>query len=146
MAFIPIVSRDRCGNGINERFQPRHLLDKYTEDILPIIDNGSQQDRKRSRPCSCSSNTEITEKSSDGFQITVDVQQFKPEEISVKIADGGCITVDGKHEEGEEEDETGCVFRRFVRLYHLPEGSDGRKLQTSFSSDGVLTISARNFP
>ncbi|XP_065089958.1 protein lethal(2)essential for life-like [Ochlerotatus camptorhynchus] len=155
MALIPIVFRDWWGDYMGEQLRPFQLLDKYTdlfpEDILRIIDNGPKQGskRKRSRPCSChgDENTDriVSKKASDAFQITVDVQQFKPEEISVKITDSGCcITVDGKHEEGEEENESSYVFRRFVRHYQLPDGIDERKLQTSFSSDGVLTISATN--
>lgn len=156
MALVPIVYRDWWGDYLNGQLRPFELLDKYTdlfpEDILPIIDNGSMQGNNRKRPRNFShssdENTEptISKQSNDGFQIFVEVKQFKPEEISVKITDDKYIIVEGKHEEGEEDDERGCIFRRLVRHYQLPEGIDERKIQTSFSSDGILTISATNLP
>lgn len=47
----------------------------------------------------------------------LDVQQFKPNEISVKTTDKE-ITVEGKHE--EQTDEHGQVYRHFIRRYALP--------------------------
>ena len=51
------------------------------------------------------------------YQIILDVQQFTPNEISVKIAEK-FIIVEGKHE--EKEDEHGYVSRHFTRKYMLP--------------------------
>ncbi|XP_060519418.1 protein lethal(2)essential for life-like [Cylas formicarius] len=76
----------------------------------------------------------------DKFQVHVDVQQFKPNEISVKLNDDNTVTVEGKHE--ERQDEHGYVARSFVRRYQLPDDVDVEKLASKLSSDGVLTISA----
>lgn len=73
------------------------------------------------------------------YQVILDVQQFAPNEITVKCKDG-CIIVEGKHE--EKQDEHGFVSRQFVRRYMLPEDHDIEKVESSLSSDGVLTISA----
>ncbi|KAG8222848.1 hypothetical protein J437_LFUL007556 [Ladona fulva] len=75
----------------------------------------------------------------DNFQVMLDVQQFRPEEISVKTVDNS-IVVEGKHE--EKRDEHGFVSRRFVRRYLLPEGTKPETVTSTLSSDGVLTISA----
>ncbi|XP_046399286.1 heat shock protein 23-like [Ischnura elegans] len=75
----------------------------------------------------------------EGFQIKLDVQQFAPEEISVKTVDDH-IVVEGKHE--EKEDEHGFVYRHFVRRYAIPEGVKADAMTSSLSSDGVLTICA----
>lgn len=75
----------------------------------------------------------------DKFQVSLDVQQFAPEEITVK-ASGDTVTIEGKHE--EKEDEHGYVSRHFVRRYTLPEGHDINKVESKLSSDGVLTITA----
>lgn len=75
----------------------------------------------------------------DKFQISLDVQHFAPEEISVKTADG-FIVVEGKHE--EKKDEHGFVSRQFVRRYALPEGTLPETVESKLSSDGVLTITA----
>ncbi|XP_047984901.1 protein lethal(2)essential for life-like [Leguminivora glycinivorella] len=73
------------------------------------------------------------------FQISVDVQHFKPEEISVKVIDKHVI-VEGKHE--ENQDQHGYVSRQFVRRYALPEGCLPDTVQSNLSSDGVLTVTA----
>ncbi|XP_026317079.1 protein lethal(2)essential for life-like [Hyposmocoma kahamanoa] len=75
----------------------------------------------------------------DKYQINLDVQQFAPEEISVKTADG-YIVVEGKHE--EKKDEHGYISRQFTRRYALPEGITPESVESKLSSDGVLTISA----
>ncbi|KAF2885860.1 hypothetical protein ILUMI_20313 [Ignelater luminosus] len=76
----------------------------------------------------------------DKFQVSLDVQQFKPDEISVKVTDKNTITVEGEHE--EKEDEHGFVSRRFIRRYMLPDGHDINQVVSNLSSDGVLSITA----
>uniref|UniRef100_A0A0A1WDU2 Heat shock protein 23 n=1 Tax=Zeugodacus cucurbitae TaxID=28588 RepID=A0A0A1WDU2_ZEUCU len=73
----------------------------------------------------------------DGFQASLDVQQFKPSELSVKVVDDH-IVVEGKHE--EREDDHGYIARHFVRRYALPKGFDADKVVSTLSSDGVLTV------
>ncbi|XP_061401122.1 heat shock protein 23-like [Musca vetustissima] len=74
----------------------------------------------------------------DGFQVCIDVQQFKPNELNVKVTDN-CIVVEGKHE--EREDDRGYISRSFVRRYALPKGYDPNQVVSTLSSDGVLTVS-----
>lgn len=62
------------------------------------------------------------------FEVILDVQQFSPNEITVKVADKFVI-VEGKHE--EKQDEHGFVSRQFSRRYQLPskwENNDKRIL------------------
>ncbi|XP_063710004.1 heat shock protein 23-like [Culicoides brevitarsis] len=76
----------------------------------------------------------------EGFRFRVDVQDYKPEEIKVML-EGNTVTVEGKHE--ERSDAHGTISRQFVRKFALPKGViDVEKLQSNFSSDGVLTICA----
>ncbi|KAJ8920349.1 hypothetical protein NQ315_012011 [Exocentrus adspersus] len=74
------------------------------------------------------------------FQANLDVQQFKPEEITVKVTDNNTITVEGKHE--EQKDDHGWISRHFVRKYVLPDNCDINKVQSKMSSDGVLSVIA----
>jgi len=76
----------------------------------------------------------------DKFEVNLDVQQFAPEEITVKVTGKNTITVEGKHE--EKQDEHGFVSRHFVRKYILPEGHDVDNIVSNLSSDGVLSITA----
>ncbi|XP_011298419.1 protein lethal(2)essential for life [Fopius arisanus] len=73
------------------------------------------------------------------FQVILDVQQFKPEEINVKVVDK-CVVVEAKHE--EKQDEHGWISRQFVRKYMIPEQCEIEQVSSSLSSDGVLTITA----
>lgn len=74
------------------------------------------------------------------FQVNLDVQQFAPEEITVKVSNEYIIVVEGKHE--EKQDEHGYISRHFQRRYVLPKGHDIKKVTSNLSSDGILTITA----
>ena len=76
---------------------------------------------------------------SDLRQVILEVQQFSPEEITVKTV-GNQVIVEAKHE--ERQDEHGFVSRHFVRRYVLPPSHDVFNITSSLSSDGVLTITA----
>lgn len=67
------------------------------------------------------------------------MQQFKPEEVTVKVVDN-FIVVEGKHE--ERGDEHGFVSRHFVRKYRLPQNCDESAISSTLSSDGVLQLVA----
>lgn len=72
-------------------------------------------------------------------RINLDVQQFKPEELKVRISDG-FIVVEGKHE--ERSDQHGFISRQFTRRYKIPENVDEAAITSNLSSDGVLTLKA----
>ncbi|KAL5290806.1 CRYAB.2 family protein [Megaselia abdita] len=73
----------------------------------------------------------------DGFQVCMDVQQFKPSELTVKVVDD-CVVVEGRHE--EREDDHGYISRQFMRRYTLPKGFDPNHVVSTLSSDGVLSV------
>ncbi|KAH8302780.1 hypothetical protein KR044_010736 [Drosophila immigrans] len=79
----------------------------------------------------------ISQVGKDGFQVCMDVTQFTPNELSVKVVDNH-IVIEGKHE--EREDDHGYISRHFVRRYSLPKGYEADKVMSSLSSDGVLTV------
>jgi crystallin alpha B len=87
------------------------------------------------------SGTSSLQSDKSGFKVSLDVQQFQPDEVSVKNVDGG-VVVEGKHE--EKQDAHGYISRHFVRRYVLPENVDADKIECKLSSDGVLTITAPN--
>lgn len=73
------------------------------------------------------------------FEVILDVQQFTPNEISVKVTDRFVI-VEAKHE--EKQDEHGYVSRQFTRRYMLPNEINPDSVSSSLSSDGLLTVTA----
>lgn len=77
--------------------------------------------------------------SKNDFKVNLDVQQFKPEEINVRLQDN-FLVVEAKHE--ERQDKHGYVSRHFTRRYKLPDNVDVEKIKSSLSSDGVLSLTA----
>nr|AFC76003.1 Dpse\GA18011 [Drosophila pseudoobscura] len=80
----------------------------------------------------------VTHVGKEGFQVCMDVAQFKPSELSVKVVDKS-IMIEGKHE--ERQDDHGHIMRHFVRRYQVPQGYEPEKVVSQLSSDGVLTVS-----
>ncbi|XP_069691049.1 protein lethal(2)essential for life-like [Periplaneta americana] len=75
----------------------------------------------------------------ESFKVNLDVQQFTPEEITVKTVDN-FVVIEGKHE--ERQDEHGYISRNFQRRYKLPAECEPETVKSELSSDGVLTITA----
>ncbi|XP_062543266.1 protein lethal(2)essential for life-like [Armigeres subalbatus] len=80
----------------------------------------------------------VKELSPEHFELRLNVQMFKPEEISVK-ATNQSIIVEAKH---EEDNGNSYECEEFIRRIRLPPGYDSEQIVSSMSSDGVLTISA----
>lgn len=74
----------------------------------------------------------------DGFEVNLDVQHFKPEEIQLKTVDN-TIIIEAKHEEKQDSDSS-YISRHFVRRYNLPDGFKPDDVISTLSSDGVLTV------
>ncbi|XP_026866060.2 heat shock protein beta-1 [Electrophorus electricus] len=75
----------------------------------------------------------------EGWKVSLDVNRFAPEELTVKTKDG-VVEITGQHE--ERKDEHGYISRSFTRKYTLPPGADVEKISSSLSPEGVLTVEA----
>ena len=81
---------------------------------------------------------------SDGHLVVrAEVPGFKPEEIDIE-AEGGVLTISGKHEATSEEKDKEFVRRErcygaFSRTMPLPEGVDPKKIKAT-TTDGVLEL------
>lgn len=73
------------------------------------------------------------------FSVTLDVSQYRPEDIEVKVKDNK-LTVKAEHKEGTPE--TGYVQREYFRQYTLPEDVDIRQVRSYLSESGMLTLDA----
>lgn len=81
----------------------------------------------------------------DKFQVKLDVEGFKPEELKVKtLTDENAIEIEGRHE--EREDDHGFISRQFLRRFVLPKGHDLKGVVSNLSEDGVLTVTAPRKP
>ncbi|XP_030756504.1 protein lethal(2)essential for life-like [Sitophilus oryzae] len=134
--------------------RPSRILDQHfglsldPEDLLQPLNLNNQQithtpagylRRWRSRDSSKDSGS-VVKLEKDQFQANLDVEQFKPEEITVKVTGENVITVEGKHE--EKQDNHGYISRHFVRRYVVPKNYDIGRVESRLSSDGVLSITA----
>jgi len=77
--------------------------------------------------------------SENGFEITLDVSNFSPADLTVKTVDNAII-VEAKH--GEKPDAYGSVERTFTRKIHLPEGVKPENVTCKMGTNGVLILSA----
>ncbi|XP_018022484.1 uncharacterized protein LOC108678543 [Hyalella azteca] len=74
----------------------------------------------------------------DKFKMVIDVKDFKPEDINVKVVDDK-IVVEGKIEKKEG---TSVSTQQFVRRFLLPSNVDFARISSALSKDGVLKINA----
>ncbi|XP_040582992.1 protein lethal(2)essential for life-like [Lepeophtheirus salmonis] len=76
----------------------------------------------------------------DKLEITLDTQQFEPEEVQVYVKDG-YIHVEAKHEESSENGDKYSA-QQWVRRYALPKNTLPETVVANLSSDGLLMITA----
>ncbi|KHJ77835.1 Hsp20/alpha crystallin family protein [Oesophagostomum dentatum] len=80
---------------------------------------------------------QVTEDESK-LSLTLDVSQFKPEEMKVSV-DGRTIIVEGKQ---KAKDEQSYSMTSFVRHWILPDNVDVEQIHSSLTSEGSLVIEA----
>jgi len=125
---------DRLYNSFDQLFNERH----FTLDGRQLIDR-PQSDRPYNqlhRSLDAYSKKAFVDK--NGFQVSLDVQHYQPNEITVRT-ENNTVVVNAKHE--EKQDEYGYVSRELTRRYELPEGFKPEDV-TSSLFDAVLTIKA----
>jgi crystallin, alpha B len=102
---------------------------------------GCQMQKPDGCPRKCRRGTcAVAKPASDDFELSIDVQTFKPEEITVKVKNNEII-VEGKHE--ERQDEFGFVSRQFSRRCTLPQEFDPDTISTFLNAEGKMTIKAQ---
>lgn len=109
--------------------------------ILPFYSNGTNYFRPwKVCPETAGKDAGSTvDNTQENFKISLDVQHFQPNEISVKVTDKE-ITIEGKHE--ERQDNHGFISRQFLRRYALPRDCLSESVTSTLSSDGILTVMA----
>ncbi|XP_012555111.2 uncharacterized protein LOC105843824 isoform X1 [Hydra vulgaris] len=74
----------------------------------------------------------------DGFVVNLDIEHFKPEEVTMKV-EGRFLEVCGKH---KNINENGFECSEFLRKYTIPDDVDPTALTSTISEDGILQIRA----
>lgn len=78
----------------------------------------------------------------DGFKVKLNVEKFKPEEITVKTVDDSII-IEAKCERKSDNEYLSSEYRR---RYELPSGFRAEDVVSTISSDGVLTVKCARAP
>merc|ERR1712061_888190 len=76
----------------------------------------------------------------DKFQVEFNVQDYPPEELSIKT-EGDVLIVLAKHETKAEGGQS-FVSKQFEQRFSLPSGVKPEKISSSLSKDGFLTVTA----
>lgn len=76
----------------------------------------------------------------DKFQVEFNVQDYTPEELSIKT-EGDVLIVLAKHQTKAEGGQS-FVSKQFEQRFSLPSGVKIEKIASSLSKDGILTVSA----
>lgn len=130
MSLVPVLFRDWWDDVWDVPLRSSRIMDQHfatgllADDLFGAVTACPRQNYRRNgyyRPwrtvLSHQDAGSIVNTDSDRFQITLDVQQFSPDEISVKTVDD-TVVVEGKHD--EKQDQHGYVSRQFMRRYKLP--------------------------
>uniref|UniRef100_A0A0A9ZAB5 Protein lethal(2)essential for life n=1 Tax=Lygus hesperus TaxID=30085 RepID=A0A0A9ZAB5_LYGHE len=148
MSLVPLLFRDWWDDFDRER--PSRLVDQHFGNVLNREDLSSLVPSSMVRPAGYyrpwrnlinrqNSGTSNISSDSEKVQVVLDVQQFTPNEITVRVLDD-TVVVEGKHD--EKMDEHGFISRHFIRKYVLPKDAVMSDVSSALSSDGVLTITA----
>eukprot|EP00094_Tigriopus_californicus_P011251 TCALIF_10858-PA protein Name:"Similar to l(2)efl Protein lethal(2)essential for life (Drosophila melanogaster)" AED:0.11 eAED:0.11 QI:179/0.5/0.66/1/1/1/3/186/191 len=81
------------------------------------------------------------------FEITLNVHDYRPEELKVRTQPDNTIIIEGKHEERAKDDKPGnnnynAVLQQFSRQYTLPPTCVPHRVVSNLSRDGVLVVTA----
>ncbi|XP_065666099.1 heat shock protein 27 [Hydra vulgaris] len=144
-----------CGKHRNENengFESSEFHRKYTipNDVDPtaITSNISQDGILHiEAPKKCPVKLDTSESTKENFRYSLDVQGFKPEEISIQVK-GRDLVVHGETKT-ENSGEHGLSFhhKQFTRNISLPDDVDPTHLSSRYTKDCKLTIEApRSLP
>lgn len=113
-----------------------NLLD--TDFSEPVIHRGMVFRPRTQESLNASGKSEVCNDSKI-FKVSLDVSQFKLEELEVKIVNG-FVVVHGKHE--ENCDDHGFIAREFTRKYMLPTFCKQEETTVTITPENILMIQA----
>ncbi|KAK4872767.1 hypothetical protein RN001_014796 [Aquatica leii] len=149
MSFLPIIVRDIEG--------PLSMLEqqmRLAEEVCPYVycdhlNNSRRCNQRKEEVCPYLNNKhrgalnnvrnkhELVTQDKEKFLVKMDLHQYTPEEINVKVLNENMLVVEAKH---ESKDENGSTFRHLSRQFLLPDGYDSKKVETRLTADGTLFV------
>ncbi|KAK4872882.1 hypothetical protein RN001_014911 [Aquatica leii] len=128
---------------IREMIRPLRMLEhqmRVAEDFFPTVVYPMVRSKNKYFIEVCDGKESITN-NKEKFQVKLDVKNFSPEEITVKTVDGNAIVIEAKQ---DKNDGDGSISRQFSRRFVLSNDLDLKNVESSLSSDGILTVTAPN--
>ncbi|XP_040398199.1 heat shock protein beta-3 [Cygnus olor] len=117
-----------------------HKLD-HSLYALPGPSTAALSNRRRMVESTAGAETSGQEHGNTGFQVLLDVVQFRPEDIIIQTFEGWLLI---KAQHGPRMDEHGFISRSFTRQYKLPDGVENKDLSALFCHDGILVVEMKN--
>jgi len=117
----------------------QNIMKRLSEEnflLRPILDLNSLLDRESRFEDVSKQISQVG--SGDKFEVKLDVPDFKPEELEVKISNN-MVTIQAKQEMRAENN---FSSRQFCKKFSIPQGVKPENISSSLSTKGVLTISA----
>lgn len=121
--------------------QVANAMNKMQED-LEILDNWLNDDRwdglaKRVRS---GDNCAVRRTESGGLQLALDVADYKPEDLKIKLEDDNLV-IEANNEQSSENSYQKSHFKRWFKL---PDGCDPDSIRSRLTSDGRLLVDLPN--
>ncbi|KAF5278871.1 hypothetical protein FQR65_LT03560 [Abscondita terminalis] len=125
--------------------RPLRMLEhqmRVAEEFFPRVVYPMMRNNKNNFFVEVCDGEETISQNKDKFQVKLDVKNFAPEVIVVKAVDGNSIVIEAKQ---EKTDGGGSVLsRQFFRKFVLSKDHDLKNVESSLSTDGILTVTAPN--
>lgn len=81
--------------------------------------------------------------SKEKFGININVKEFRPEQLQVKIVKDRFLVINGRREVEQDTNEgKKYITKEFTRTFVIPKDVDIQQLKSNLNKEGVLTIEA----
>lgn len=119
---------------VPEGVDPKKVSTRYSDGMLKIE---APRPKRESQPRKIAGGEIVSDE--EKFEIVLDVRNYKPDEIEVKV-NGDDLIVTGKQ---EIEEQGRRVTRQFTRNFKLPRDVNVRTVKSRVSVDGYLYVYAK---
>lgn len=128
------------------RYEPGSIWNRLQEDINNLFKTSGPwlgwPDESSVATAQWAPSVDIQEKD-DQFIINADIPGVKPEEVEVRMENGG-LTIQGERKSEQRKEEKGfrrveCSYGSFYRRFALPDTADSSKIEAK-AKNGVLEI------
>lgn len=119
---------------VPEGVDPQKVSTRYSDGMLKIE---APRPKRESQPRKIAGGEIVSD--DEKFEIVLDVRNYKPDEIEVKV-NGDDLIVTGKQ---EMEEKGRRITRQFTRNFKLPRDVNVRTVKSRVSIDGYLYVYAR---